>query len=113
VIGSAEEIERGILLREVLAHLSPEERLICMWKKAGYSSQEIAEYQGRSVSAVDTLLCRARQKIRRLLGVERADAESDKLVRADDGSLADQPALRGGENDEENVGRPETSPSQR
>lgn len=113
VIGSAEEIERGILLREVLAHLSPEERLICVWKKAGYSSQEIAQYQGRSVSAVDTLLCRARQKIRRLLGVERADAENDKLVHANDGSLADQQAPRCEENDEENVGCEETSPSQR
>ena len=112
VIGSAEEIERGILLREVLAQLSPEERLICVWKKAGYSSHEIAQYQDRSVSAVDTLLCRARQKIRKLLGVERADSENDKRVRADDGALADQQALRGGENDEENAGGQETSPSQ-
>jgi DNA-binding CsgD family transcriptional regulator len=113
VIGSVEEIERGILLREVLAQLSPEERLICVWKKAGYSSQEIAQYQGRSVSAVDTLLCRARQKIRRLLGVEPADSESDKLVRGDDGSLADQQALRRRENDEANVARLEASPPER
>ena len=84
VVGSVEEIERGILLREVLAQLSPEERLICVWKKSGFSSQEIAHFQGRSVAAVDILFFRAKEKIRRFLGVERADDESDKLARADD-----------------------------
>jgi RNA polymerase sigma factor (sigma-70 family) len=84
VLGSVEQIESNILLREVLARLSPEERLICVWKKSGFSSQEIADYQGRSVAAVDTLFCRAKQKIRRFLGVERGDGESDKLARAGD-----------------------------
>lgn len=69
VNGSAEEIERDILLREVLGKLSREERLVCVWKRAGFSSQEIAKHQRRSVAAVDTLFSRAKQKLRRLLGV--------------------------------------------
>jgi hypothetical protein len=39
-----------------------------MWKMAGYSAQEIAQLQGRSVVAVDTLFSRAKQKIRNALG---------------------------------------------
>ena len=69
VNGSAEEIEKDILLREVLGKLSREERLVCVWKRAGFSSQEIAKHQKRSVAAVDTLFSRAKQKLRRLLGV--------------------------------------------
>ena len=48
VLGSVEQIESDILLREVLAQLSPDERLICVWKKSGFSSEEIhskPEYQ--------------------------------------------------------------------
>jgi len=59
------------LLREMLGRLSREERLVCLWKKAGFSSQEIAKYQGRSVAAVDTLFSRAKQKLRRALGTGR------------------------------------------
>ena len=69
-LGSPEEIERAILLREVLDKLSPEEKLVCIWKKAGYSSQEIAEHQGRTVTAVDTLFSRAKAKLRKALGVQ-------------------------------------------
>jgi DNA-directed RNA polymerase specialized sigma24 family protein len=67
--GSANEVEQTILLRELLATLSREERLICLWKKAGFSSQEIAAHQGRSVEAVDTMFSRAKQKIRNVLGI--------------------------------------------
>ena len=66
--GTAEDVERAILLREVLGKLSQDERFICVWKRAGFSSQEIAKYQGRSVAAVDTLFSRAKQKLRRALG---------------------------------------------
>ena len=38
-----EQIEQRILLREVLSKLSGEERLICVWKHAGFSSREISE----------------------------------------------------------------------
>lgn len=67
--GSAHEIERDILLREVLETLTPEERLVCIWKTAGFSSQEIAAFRGRTVVAVDTLFSRAKQKVRTALGV--------------------------------------------
>lgn len=66
--GSAEQIERDILLREALDTLSGEERRVCTWKTAGFSAQEIAKFQGRSVVAVDTLFSRAKQKIRLALG---------------------------------------------
>jgi len=109
VAGTVEEIERTILLREVLAQLSPEERLICVWKKSGYSSQEIAHFQGRSVAAIDTLFSRAKQKVRRLLGVERAASESDIIVRAIDAPGTERRPLQGGETEAENGGDREAS----
>ena len=71
--GSPEQIERDILLREAMETLSEEERVVCMWKTAGFSAQEIAKFQGRSVVAVDTLFSRAKQKIRHALGYAPAD----------------------------------------
>jgi DNA-directed RNA polymerase specialized sigma24 family protein len=70
--GTAKDIERAVLLREALQVLSPEERLMCVWKRAGFSSREIAKFQGRSVAAVDTLLSRIRQKVRAALGTQKA-----------------------------------------
>lgn len=72
--GSAAQIERDILMREVLETLSPEEQLVCVWKKAGFSSEEIARFRGRSVVAVDTLFSRAKQKVRTALGLASARA---------------------------------------
>jgi RNA polymerase sigma factor (sigma-70 family) len=69
-LGSAQRIEDAILFQEVLAHLTPDERLVFLWKKAGFSSGDIAKHWGVSAGAIDTLLCRARQKIRRVLGVQ-------------------------------------------
>ena len=71
--GTPAEVERNILLRELLATLSQEERLVCIWKKAGFSSQEIAKYQGRSAASVDTMFSRAKQKLRRVSGTSRDD----------------------------------------
>ena len=72
--GTADDIERRLLLRELLATLSKEERLICLWKQAGFSSQEIATHRGRSVEAVNTIFSRAKQKLRTTLGIgETAD----------------------------------------
>jgi len=68
--GTAAEIEHRILLAELLSTLSHEERMICLWKKAGFSSQEIALHQRRTIMAVDTIFSRAKQKIRRALGVD-------------------------------------------
>ena len=68
-VGTAEDVERRLLLRELLAKLSREERLVCLWKQAGFSSQEIADHQRRSVEAVDTMFSRAKQKLRMALGI--------------------------------------------
>lgn len=68
--GRAEDVERGVLLAEVLRLLSDEERSIVLWRRAGYSSAEIAWAQDRTVDAIDKVFSRAKQKIRRALGVE-------------------------------------------
>lgn len=61
--GSAESIERAILLRELLERLSPDERRICIWKSAGHTSREIAGRLGMTAGAVDTALSRIRRKL--------------------------------------------------
>jgi DNA-directed RNA polymerase specialized sigma24 family protein len=68
--GTAAEVEQSVLLRELLRTLSREERMICLWKKAGFSSQEIALHQRRTVVAIDTIFSRAKQKIRKALGID-------------------------------------------
>ena len=50
-------------LREVLGKLSKEERLVCIWKRAGFSSRDIAKFNGKSVASVDRLFARARRKL--------------------------------------------------
>jgi len=70
--GSPQQIESDVLFREVLAQLTPDEQLVCVWKKAGFSTKEIASYRGSSVTAIDTLFHRAKQKIRRILGVQES-----------------------------------------
>ena len=61
--GTDEESQRSASF--VLKQLTPEERLICLWKRLGYSSREIARSQGRSKGAIDELLHAAFAKIRR------------------------------------------------
>ena len=68
--GTAAEVEQRILLGELLRTLSREERMICLWKKAGFSSQEIALHQQRTVVAIDTIFSRAKEKIRKALAIE-------------------------------------------
>lgn len=68
--GTAAEVEQRILLGELLRTLSREERMICLWKKAGFSSQEIALHQQRTVVAIDTIFSRAKQKIRKALELD-------------------------------------------
>jgi RNA polymerase sigma factor (sigma-70 family) len=67
--GTVEQVEHQVLLREVLEHLTPDERMICLWKKAGFSSHEIAARRGTTPGAVDTVFARTKQKVRRLLGL--------------------------------------------
>lgn len=80
-VGGPEQIERHVLLREVLGLLSPGERRICIWKQAGFSSRDIARHRGSSAAAVDTLFSRAKQKIRKALGVQQsAEAHSEPIA---------------------------------
>ena len=51
-------------LREVLDKLSKEERLVCIWKRAGFSSRDIARFNGQSVASVSRVYARARRKLR-------------------------------------------------
>jgi hypothetical protein len=67
--GSAEQIERHILLREVLAQLSTEEQFVCLWKSQGFSSREIAQRRQCTVNAVDLVFFHAKEKIRRTMGL--------------------------------------------
>jgi DNA-directed RNA polymerase specialized sigma24 family protein len=73
--GTAAEVEQAVLLRELLQTLSREAQMICLWKKAGFSSQEIALHQRRTVVAIDTIFSRAKQKIRKALGVDDVSEE--------------------------------------
>jgi RNA polymerase sigma factor (sigma-70 family) len=74
-IGSAARIEREILVDEILARLPSEERMVCVWKKAGFNSKEIGERLGVSASAVDTLFYRIKAKVQKMLaGSPRREA---------------------------------------
>ena len=68
--GSVEEIERGILLRELEAHMTPEEAWIFQQKALGYSSEDIAKLRGSSVNSVDKVMSRLKQKIHVLTGAK-------------------------------------------
>jgi DNA-directed RNA polymerase specialized sigma24 family protein len=68
--GSVEEIERGILLRELEAHMTPEEAWIFQQKALGYSSEDIAKVRGSSVNSVDKVMSRLKQKIHVLTGAK-------------------------------------------
>lgn len=84
-IGTPDQIERAILVREVQAQLSRQERLVLGWKKAGFSSEEIAKFRGTSVGAVDALFSRAKHKIRALLRVQQyGGTAGERMGQADD-----------------------------
>jgi RNA polymerase sigma factor (sigma-70 family) len=79
--GTPEEIERSILMEEVMAHLSPEERLVFFLKiKAGFSSEQVARFRGTSVNAVDIVFSRTKRKISRLLSVQQYGHSSGELM---------------------------------
>jgi DNA-directed RNA polymerase specialized sigma24 family protein len=64
-------LERRVLLGQVMAVLTADERRVCAMKAAGYTAGEIAVVTGRSVAAVDTLYSRARARARRLIAPRR------------------------------------------
>jgi RNA polymerase sigma factor (sigma-70 family) len=63
---TAREVERRVLLGEVLAALTSDERTVCGMKAEGFSAGEIARAMGRSPASVDTLYSRAKARARRL-----------------------------------------------
>jgi DNA-directed RNA polymerase specialized sigma24 family protein len=63
-VGTPEEIEREILLREIMAMVTPDEQRLILWKRAGFSSQEIGVRLGIKAEAVDVQLSRLRKRIR-------------------------------------------------
>jgi RNA polymerase sigma factor (sigma-70 family) len=67
VESTAEQIERRVLARELLAHLTSRERRLCRWRAAGFTSREIAVMCGMSAGAIDTSLSRMRHRLRRAL----------------------------------------------
>ena len=56
-----------ILYRRALQSLSQDERLICIWKKARFSDEEIARELSTAESVVREMFLRAKLKIRRTL----------------------------------------------
>lgn len=64
---TARDVERHVLLGEVLATLSGDERRVCAMKAEGFSADEIARVMGRTRASVDTLYARAKARARRLV----------------------------------------------
>lgn len=98
--GTPEQIELAILISEVQTHLSAQERLVLGWKKAGFSSEEIAQFRGTSIGAVDALFSRAKHKIRTLLRVQQNGGSARKRL-----GHADRNVSRESSRDEANVER--------
>jgi RNA polymerase sigma factor (sigma-70 family) len=92
-----EQIERETLFRELFAQLTPDERLVCASKLAGFTSEEIAKHRGGSTGAVDTLFSRARQKFRNVLGVQHSEAPRQEQPGKKPGSLVKFPSDRAGD----------------
>ena len=65
--GSREQIETDILVQQILARLTPDERDLYYWKAWGHSTREIARRCGKSEGHVNTLVYRMRLRIRDLL----------------------------------------------
>ena len=60
--GTPEQVEASILLDEHLSRLTDQEQDLCIWKKSGYTSREIARKLGTSPGYVDNLFYRIKQK---------------------------------------------------
>ena len=78
--GTAKQIEQHVLLHEAMQSLSESEWIVCNLKMMGYSSEQIARRRHTSTAAVDMIFSRAKQKLRRALGVQETDATADQGV---------------------------------
>lgn len=86
--GSAERIEQDVLVREVMAQLTEDERFVFARKAWGYSSVEIAEGLGTTAAAVDTLFTRAKDKARAGLGIPKVSRGTKRMGRPKSNPLA-------------------------
>jgi len=68
--GSVEQIEQGILLRELEKLMKPDEVWMFRRKAAGFTHAEIAREKGCSVNAVDQAMSRLIRRIRALVDVK-------------------------------------------
>jgi DNA-directed RNA polymerase specialized sigma24 family protein len=62
--GTPHQIERDILMKELLAQLTPEEAFVLAHKMAGHTSAAIAAKVGCAPATVDVTVWRIRQKLR-------------------------------------------------
>ena len=69
-------------LRELEARLTEAEWIVCNLKILGYSSEEIAKQRHSSTAAVNMVFSRAKQKLRRVLGVQETGAPGDQATAA-------------------------------
>lgn len=76
-IGTAEQIERAILIREMLDHLPLNQRRVCLLRLEGFTSREIARNRGCSAAAVNNVLWRARLRLRQLACASGIHPNSD------------------------------------
>ena len=72
-VGTPEQIEADILVQEVLAQLTDEDKALCNWKRLGFSSREIARARGISVANVNTQFYRLKRRIRDVLAGKNLD----------------------------------------
>lgn len=54
-------------MRRILDSLSQDERLICIWKLAGFSTRDIASHMKLPVSEIEATLAEVKSKVRQLL----------------------------------------------
>jgi DNA-directed RNA polymerase specialized sigma24 family protein len=83
--GSREQIEKDILVQQILAHMTPEERDLYYRKAWGHSVRDIARACGKSEGHVNTLVYRMRLRIKELLQPTNGDGS---------GSTTQQPPKR-------------------
>jgi len=75
--GTAEQIERAILIREMLDQLPQNQRLVILLRLEGFTIQEIADRRGCSAASVNMHLWRARLRLRQLVRTHGAAPARD------------------------------------
>jgi len=81
VLVTPQRIEQQILLRQVLARLTPRERAVCVRKFLGYTSEEIAQAAGSTPHAIDLVFARAKRRIRALMSPPATPSAGDESNR--------------------------------